>query len=374
MKLPYRRQFLQLAAGAAALPVVSRVARAQTYPSRPVTMIVPYPPGGPTDTLARIFAERMRASLGQPVIIENVGGAAGTIGVARAVRAAPDGLTVNFGNVASHVFSSIVYKLQYDVLTDLEPVALMTVSPMWILGSNNTPAKDLQELVAWLKASPDKATWGIVGAGSPAHLCGVYFQRTTGTSFQFVPYRGAGPVNQDLVGGQLNLSCLEASASRPNVASGNIRAYALLTENRWAPSPDVPTVDQAGGAGPLSAVLARAVGAQGDAFRRGRQAQRRCRRGVGGSSVSRPPERSWCRDPGARAAVAGGFARLPPGRNRQVAADHRGGQHQARVSQSRHSIPFRYAAPCMATVKVRGSSGPNIYSVANSVSASSRSR
>lgn len=245
MKLP-RRRFLHLAAGAAALPMMPRIARAQAYPSRPITMNVPYPPGGPTDTLARLFAERLRSSLGQPVIIENIGGAAGTIGVARAVRAAPDGLTINFGNVASHVFSSIVYKLQYDVLTDLEPVALMTVSPMWILGSNNTPAKDLHELVAWLKANPDKATWGIVGAGSPAHLCGVYFQRTTGTSFQFVPYRGAGPVNQDLVGGQLHLSCLEASASRPNVASGNIRAYALLARNRWAPSPDVPTVDEAG--------------------------------------------------------------------------------------------------------------------------------
>jgi tripartite-type tricarboxylate transporter receptor subunit TctC len=219
---------------------------AQDYPSRPITMNVPYPPGGPTDTLARIFAERLRASLGQPIIIENVGGAAGTIGIARFVRAAPDGLTINFGNVASHVFSTIVYKLQYDVLTDLEPVALMTISPMWILGSNNTPAKNLQELVAWLKANPDKATWGIVGAGSPAHLCGVYFQNITGTRFEFVPYRGAGPVNQDLVSGQINLSCLEASASRPNVASGNIRAYALLAKKRWAPSPDIPTVDEAG--------------------------------------------------------------------------------------------------------------------------------
>jgi tripartite-type tricarboxylate transporter receptor subunit TctC len=241
-----RRRFLHLAAGAAALPATARVASAQSYPARPITMIVPYPPGGPTDTLGRIFAERMRASLGHPVIVENVGGAAGTIGVARVVRAAPDGYTINFSNVASHVFSAIVYKLQYDMLKDLQPVALLTITPLWLVASNNVPAQDLRELIAWLKSNGDKATWGIVGPGSPAHLCGVYFQNHTGTHFQFVPYRGAGPAMQDLVAGQIDLSCLEASATRPNVAGGRIKALALLAKNRWPAAPDVPTIDEAG--------------------------------------------------------------------------------------------------------------------------------
>ena len=221
-------------------------ATAQTYPSRPITMIVPYPPGGPTETLGRIFAERFRVSLGQPVIMENVGGAAGTLGTARAVRAAPDGHTINFSNVASHVFSSVVYKLKYDVLKDLEPVAFLTTSPFWLVAGNHVPAKDLRGLIAWLKANPNKATWGIVGSGSPSHLCGVHFQNQTGTSYQVVPYRGAGPVIQDLVGGQIDLSCLEASATRPHVVGGKIRAFALLSKNRWPAMPDVPTIDEAG--------------------------------------------------------------------------------------------------------------------------------
>jgi tripartite-type tricarboxylate transporter receptor subunit TctC len=229
---------------AIALAVAS--AAAQPFPSRPVTMIVPYPPGGPTDTLARIFAERLRASLGQPVIIENVGGGAGSIGVARAARAAPDGYTINFGNVASHVFATVVFKLQYDVLTDLEPVALMTVSPMWLLSGVKLPANNLKELIAWLKANPDKASAAVVGPGSPAHLCGVYFQNNTGTRFQFVPYKGAGPAMQDVMSGQVELTCLEASATRAHVQAGKLRAYALLSKSRWPGAPEVPTIDEAG--------------------------------------------------------------------------------------------------------------------------------
>lgn len=238
-RLSYLALFTVLASAAGA--------HAQTFPSRPVTMIVPYPPGGPTETLGRIFAERFRVALGQPVILENIGGAAGTLGTARAVRAAPDGYTVNFGNVASHVFASIVYtNLKYDVLTDLEPIALLTSSPFWLLAGSGVPATNVSELIAWLKANPDKATWGIVGPGSPAHLCGVYFQNLTGIKIQPVPYRGAGPVVQDLVGGQISLSCLESTASRPSVESGKVRAFALLTKSRWAPMPNVPTIDEAG--------------------------------------------------------------------------------------------------------------------------------
>ena len=245
MILP-RRSFLRLAAGAAVLPVASRMARAQAYPARPITMIVPYPPGGPTETIGRIFAERLRVALGQPVILENVGGAAGTIGTARAVRAAPDGYTINFSNVASHVFSAIVYKLNFDVLKDLEPVAYLTTSPFWLVTGQHVPANNLRDLIAWLKANPNKATWGIVGSGSPSHLCAVHFGNETGTNFQVVPYRGAGPVMQDLVGGQIDLSCLEASASRANVMGGRMKALALLTRTRWPVAPEVPAIDEAG--------------------------------------------------------------------------------------------------------------------------------
>ncbi len=218
---------------------------AQPYPVRPITMIVPYPPGGPTDTLGRIFGERLRTALGQPVIVENVSGAGGTIGVARAVRAAPDGYTINFGNVASHVFS-YVYKLPFDMLRDLEPVALLTISPMWVIARTSLPAKNMKELVAWLKDNPEKATWAIIGPGSPAHLCGVYFQNHTGARVQFVPYRGASPVLQDLAAGQIDLSCIEASASRPTVEGGKVKAYALLAKSRWAAAPQVPAIDEAG--------------------------------------------------------------------------------------------------------------------------------
>jgi tripartite-type tricarboxylate transporter receptor subunit TctC len=219
---------------------------AQPYPSRPITMIVPYPPGGPTDTLARILAERLRTALGQPVVIENVGGGAGSIGVARAARAAPDGYTINFGNVASHVFATVVFKLQYDVVDDLAPIALMTTSPMWLLSGVKLPATNIKELVAWLKANPNKASAAVVGPGSPAHLCGVYFQNNTGTTFQFVPYKGAGPAMQDVMSGQVELTCLEASATRPHVLAGKLRAYAVLSKTRWPGAPNVPTIDEAG--------------------------------------------------------------------------------------------------------------------------------
>jgi tripartite-type tricarboxylate transporter receptor subunit TctC len=235
---------LAIALVATVLGVVA--SSAQPYPSRPITMIVPYPPGGPTDTLARIFAERLRSSLNQPVIVENVGGGAGSIGVARATRAAPDGYTINFGNVASHVFATIVFKTQYDVLTDLEPVALMTTSPMWLLSGVKLPATSVKELIAWLKANPAKSNFAIVGPGSPAHLCGVYFQNSTGTKFQYVPYKGAGPAMQDVMSGQVELTCLEASATRPHIEAGKLKAYALLSKTRWPGSPQTPTIDEAG--------------------------------------------------------------------------------------------------------------------------------
>ena len=191
MKLPRRRQFLHLAAGAAALPAASRIARAQTYPSRPITIVVGFAAGGATDTIGRMMAERMKSSLGQPVIVENVTGAGGTIAVGRVARAAPDGYTLSLGNNGSHVMAGATYALQYDLLNDFEPVALLSTGPFVLVAKKTMPANDLKGLIAWLKANPDKATLGHGGTGGPAHIAGVFFQRETGTRFQFVPYRGS---------------------------------------------------------------------------------------------------------------------------------------------------------------------------------------
>ena len=196
-----RRHFLHLAAGAAALPVMPRFAWAQTYPTRPITMIMPFTPGGGSDAIGRIVGERMRASLGQPIVIENVAGANGSIGVGRATRAAPDGYTLVMGLWNTHVANGALFALSYDVVADFAPIALIASNPLLIDAKKATPATNLQELVAWLNANPDKASQGTVGIGSPGHVLGVLLQRTTGTRFQFLHYRGAGPAMQDLVAG-----------------------------------------------------------------------------------------------------------------------------------------------------------------------------
>ena len=224
-------------------------ARAQGYPSHPITMIVPFAAGGPTDTLGRILSEGMRTSLGQTIIIENVTGAGATIGVGRAVQAAPDGYTLSIGNWTSHVGSGALYPIQYDLLKDFEPVSLLTFAPMIIVGKNALPAKDAKELIAWLKANPDKASAASVGAGSAAHVCGLYFQDKTNTRFQFVPYRGGAPAMQDLVAGQIDLMCAEASQTLTYVRSGKIKAFAVMTKTRWPALPDVPTTDEVGAPG-----------------------------------------------------------------------------------------------------------------------------
>ena len=231
---------------AAAATLACAGAHAQNFPTHPVTLIVPFSAGGPTDALARIMSERMRQSLGQTLILETVSGAGGTIGGNRVVHATPDGYTIGIGNWTSHVGSAAIYPLQYDVQKDLEPVSLLTSAPLWILGRKNLPAKDARELIAWLKANPDKSSMATVGAGSAAHLCGLYFQQKSGTRFGFVPYRGAAPAIQDLVAGQIDLSCLEASATLAYVQSGQVRAYAVFSKARYAPAPDVPTMDEAG--------------------------------------------------------------------------------------------------------------------------------
>jgi tripartite-type tricarboxylate transporter receptor subunit TctC len=230
----------------AALLGVSSIARAQTYPVRPITMIVPFAAGGPVDVIGRILAERMRLSLGQPVIIENVTGAAGNIGVGRVAHAAPDGYTLSIGIWSTHVVNGAIYKLQYDVLDDFEPIALIASFPVLIVARNTAPANDLKGLIAWLKANPDKISAGTGGVGSPNHVSGVLFQKITGTRFQFVPYRGAAPAMQDLVAGQIDMIFDTPANSLPQVRLGNIKAFAVAAKNRMAAARDIPTVDEAG--------------------------------------------------------------------------------------------------------------------------------
>jgi tripartite-type tricarboxylate transporter receptor subunit TctC len=241
-----RRRFLHLAAGTAAVSTISRIARAQTYPTRPITVVVPFAAGGPTDTVARIVAESMRTSLGQAIIIDNITGAAGTIGTGRVAHAASDGYTLIVGYWGTHVLNGAMYKLQYDVLKDFEPVALLSSNPQLIVAKSGMAAKNLTELITWLKANPNKASQGTAGAGSPAHVSGAFFQVRTGTHFQFVPYRGAAPAMQDLISGQIDLMFDQASNSLAHVRGGTIKAYAVTGKNRLAAALDIPTVDEAG--------------------------------------------------------------------------------------------------------------------------------
>jgi len=219
---------------------------AQSYPSRPVTMIVPFPAGGATDTLARFLGERMKSALGQPIIIENVGGAAGTIGVGRAVRSVADGYTLQIGTSTTNLLTGGLYPLQFDLLSDLEPIIQIASEPMLIVGKKALPPNDLKELIAWLKANPDKASVGIPGVGGTGHLTGLAFQKATGTSFQFVPYRGNGPALQDLVAGQIDLQIEPASNFYAQVKAGAIKPYAITSNARVAAAPDIPTASEAG--------------------------------------------------------------------------------------------------------------------------------
>src|ERR1051325_5080670 len=226
-------------------------AAAQPYPSRPITMIVPFGAGGPTDALARIVAQRMSAPLGQTVLVENVTGASGTIGIARVARAAPDGYTLVLGNWPSFVVASAIYpNLPYDVTRDFEPVAQLPNNPYIVVSKKELPAKDLKELTAYIKANPGKLSEGTGGAGSGQHVSGVYFQKVTGTSFVFVPYRaGSADVMRDLTAGHIDLSFDQAISALPFVRNGNVRAYAITGKTRLASAPDIPTVDEAGAPG-----------------------------------------------------------------------------------------------------------------------------
>jgi tripartite-type tricarboxylate transporter receptor subunit TctC len=221
-------------------------ARADNYPSHPITLLVGFPPGGPTDTLARILADSMGRTLGQTVVVETASGASGTIATGRNAHAAPDGYTIEIGNWSSHVGSPAIYRLDFDVMKSLQPISLLASSPLWILGKETLPPNTAAELISWLKARKEPTTFGTVGTGSAAQLCALYFAQKTGTNFQYVPYRGAAPAMQDLIGGQIDLSCLEASATLPNVEAGKYKAFAVLSEQRWAKSPNTPTMIESG--------------------------------------------------------------------------------------------------------------------------------
>jgi len=241
-----RRQFLHLTAGAAALPFVPPIARTQAYPSRPITVVVGAAAGGPTDTITRILTERLRAALDQTLVIENNGAATGTIAHGRTARAAPDGHTLSLGNWGTHVVNGAVYTLPYSVLADFEPISLLVSNPQFIITKNAVPAKDLKELIAWLKANQGRALAGTGGLGSAAHITGLYFQKLTNTHFQFVPYRGTGPAQQDLVAGHIDLMFDLAANAIPRVRAGQIKAYAVTSKARLSAAPDIPTVDEAG--------------------------------------------------------------------------------------------------------------------------------
>jgi len=241
-----RRQFLRLAAGTAALGSVSRIARAQTYPSRPVTMIVPFPPGGLTDVLGRVVADGMQTSLGRTVVVENVGGAGGSIGTGRVARATPDGYTIVLGIWNTHVANAVTYTLDYDVVRDFAPIALCAESPLVLLGKKTIPADDLKGYIAWMKANPDKGSMGTVGAGSPGHLLGLLIQEQTGARFTLVPYRGAGPLVQDVVSGQIDMTYVNSATALPFVRAGSAKALGVTSRKRMAVAPEIPTMDELG--------------------------------------------------------------------------------------------------------------------------------
>jgi len=230
----------------AALLLSNGHALADNFPSRQITIVVPFSAGGPSDAMARVLAERMQRSLGQTVLIENVTGAGGSLGVGRVARAAPDGYTIGFGHLGTNVANGAIYKLGYDLVTDLEPVVMLPSNPMIIVSKTAVPAKTLPELLAWLKAKPTPPTAGTAGAGSGSHIAGLYFENVSGIKLQYVPYRGTAPALTDLVAGQIDIIVDQTSNSISQVRAGTIRAYAVTADKRVDSAPEIPTTDEAG--------------------------------------------------------------------------------------------------------------------------------
>jgi tripartite-type tricarboxylate transporter receptor subunit TctC len=229
-----------------ALLAFGNAAAAENYPSHPITVIVPFSAGGPSDAMMRILAERMKLPLGETILIENVTGAGGSLGVGRTVRSPPDGYTIGFGHLGTNVANGAIYKLGYDLVADLEPVVMLPSNPMIVVSKNAVPAKSLKELLAWLKSRPVPAAAGTAGAGSGSHIAGLYFENATGIKLQYVPYRGTGPALNDLVAGQIDIIVDQLSNSINQVRAGTIRGYAVTDTKRAAQAADIPTVDEAG--------------------------------------------------------------------------------------------------------------------------------
>jgi tripartite-type tricarboxylate transporter receptor subunit TctC len=221
-------------------------ADAETYPSKQITMVVPFTAGGPTDTLARILTERMGRTLGQTVIVDNITGAAGTIGTTRVARAAPDGYTIMIGHWSTHVVNPAIYPLPFDVLNDFEPLAMIATNPQLLVARKDFPANNLAELIAAVKASGDKTTAATSGVGAASHIGGLYFEQKTGATLRFIPYRGGGPALQDLVAGQIDIMFDQAANSIPQIQAGKIKVFAVTAKQRMKAMPDIPTVDEAG--------------------------------------------------------------------------------------------------------------------------------
>ncbi len=239
-----RRTLLRTAALVLASAVLT--AAAQPYPSKPIIIVVPFTAGGPTDTIARIFAERMGRNFGQPVVVENTVGAGGSIAVGRVVRAAPDGYTMGIGHVGTHVINGAVHALPYDLLADLEPVAMVASNPQILVSKMSVPAKDLREFIAWVKANPNDASAGTGGAGTPAHVSAVHFGNVIGAPITVIHYKGAAPALQDVIGGHITLSFDQALNALPQIRGGRVKAYAVTSKTRLSAVPDIPTTDEAG--------------------------------------------------------------------------------------------------------------------------------
>ena len=242
----HRRALITIDAGVALLASISGSVLADGFPSRPITLVVPFAAGALNDTIARVLGEGFRSSFGQPGIVENVTGADGTLATGRVARAAPDGYTLMIGSWNTHVANSLLYPVQFDVVKDFEPVALLPDAPMLLIAKKSAPADDLKAFIGWLRANPDQASFGTAGAGSPPHMLAVLLRKQTGAQFHLVPYRGAAPAMQDVIAGQIDATFITIGAALPQVLSGSVKAYGVTAQTRVAVAPDIPTIEEAG--------------------------------------------------------------------------------------------------------------------------------
>jgi tripartite-type tricarboxylate transporter receptor subunit TctC len=240
MTLTFRRIAVALAL------ISSGAAQAQDYPNKTITLVVPFAAGGPTDTVARLVAQSMGTKLKQTIIVENVGGAGGTIGAARVAKAAPDGYTLFLHHIGHSTAPALYRKLSYNAMDSFEPIGLVTDVPMTLVARKDFPAKDFKELLAYVKANKAKVTYANAGLGSASHLCGMLFMTAIGTDLTTVPYKGTGPAMNDLLGGQVDFMCDQTTNTTSQIKGGKIKVYGVTTKTRLASMPDVPTLNEAG--------------------------------------------------------------------------------------------------------------------------------